>query len=116
MDNIVTTLAQALLRRKELNGLLARVAPINTGDLFVARIKRTSAAEGFDDIVANVPRIGGEDVDAYYNWHARQLRELDAAIQRTNWETKVEIPASVMDDYVTKPFPEDKHEAAVPHT
>lgn len=75
------TLAEALLRRKE---LAAKVEVLK---------------QGIDDIVAQVPKLTASQVTAEFDWHARQLRLVDAAIQQTNWTTGVEVDASVMSDY-----------------
>jgi hypothetical protein len=76
-------LAEALLRRKELQGKLDVLKHIKDKDLFEVKARRQPVAEGIDDVVAQVTRE--------YDWHARQLRLIDAAIQaaveRTAWGT-----------------------------
>ena len=93
------TLAEALLRRKELQEKVDQLRQINQKDLFEVRAKRTSVTDSVDDIVAQVPKITLEQVTASYDWHARRLRQIDALIQRTNWETVVKVDSTVMDDY-----------------
>lgn len=57
-------LAEALLRRKELQGKVDRA-----------------------------------EVNREYNHYAKQLRLVDAAIQRANWTTDVEVDDTVMRDF-----------------
>ena len=92
-------LAEALLRRKELMGKVQMLTSIKQANIFEIKTTRKAAHEGIDDIVAQVPKLNASQVTAEFDWHSRQLRLVDAAIQRTNWETEVEIEPSVMADY-----------------
>lgn len=92
-------LAEALLRRKELSGKVQSLNQIKTADVFTLKTTRKPAHEGIDDIVAQVPKLNASQVTAEFDWHARQLRLVDAAIQQTNWTTEVEVDPSVMSDY-----------------
>lgn len=100
-------LAEALLRRKELQDQVARLEGINVKDLFEVKAKRVNVTESLDDITAKVPKISMQQVTHCYNWHAKQLRKVDAAIQHANWETEVEVDDEVMNDYVD-PYVADK--------
>lgn len=112
--NTDITLAEALLRRKELNQLLDRMRPIAdvSDKLFVTRVKRQNVNESTDNVVGHVPRITAEQVDAYFNYYARQLRLVDAVIQRANWDTKLSVANTIMEDFKGEAFPEDAHENA----
>lgn len=92
-------LAEALLRRKELQGKVDMLKSIKDKDLFEVQAKRTKVTDSLDDIVALVPKLTAGQVTAEYDWHARQLRLVDAAIQQTNWTAEVEVNESVMGDY-----------------
>ena len=92
-------LAEALLRRKELEAKVAMLKTIKDKDLFDVRVNRKNVAEGIDEIVAAVPKLTATQVTAEYDWHARQLRLVDAAIQQANWTTVVEVQDTVMQDY-----------------
>lgn len=92
-------LAEALLRRKELSGKVAGLAQIKQSAVFEVKTTRKAAHEGIDDIIAQVPKLTASQVTAEFDWHARQLRLIDAAIQQANWTTEVELEASVMADY-----------------
>ncbi len=93
-------LAEALLRRKELQGKVDVLSKIKDKDLFEVKASRKNVADGIDDIVAQVPKLTASQVTAEYDWHARQLRLVDAAIQQANWTVDIEVDGSVMSDYV----------------
>lgn len=93
------TLAEALLRRKELQEKVNVLRNINEKALFEVKAQRKNVTENIDDIVAAVPKLTASQVTAEYDWHARQLRLVDAAIQQANWATRIEVQESVMGDY-----------------
>ena len=93
------TLAEALLRRKELAGKVAILAQLKASNLFEMKTTRKQITDSIDDIVAQVPKLTASQVTAEYDWHARQLRLIDAMIQQTNWTTKIEVEPSTMQDY-----------------
>lgn len=104
------TLAEALLRRKELQGKVDVLKIIRDKDLFEVKGKRTRVTEEVDDLVMQVPLLTAAQVTAEYDWHARQLRLVDAAIQQANWTTKIDVGDTVMADYVAaeRPGPRGK--------
>ena len=93
-------LAEALLRRKELNGKVDQLKQIKDKDLFEVKGKRQKVTDDIDDIVLQVPKLTASQVTAEFDWHARQLRLIDAAIQQVNWTAEVEVAESVLQDYV----------------
>ena len=92
-------LAEALLRRKELAQKVVVLGQIKKEALFEVRAQRKNVTENLDDIIAQVPKLTASQVTAEYDWHARQLRLLDAAIQQTNWTAEVDVADTVMQDY-----------------
>lgn len=92
-------LAEALLRRKELQGKVDVLKSIKDKDLFEVRAQRRQVTDGIDDIVAQVPKLSAAQVTEEYDWHARQLRLVDAAIQQANWTCEIEVADTVMGDY-----------------
>jgi hypothetical protein len=92
-------LAEALLRRKELNDKIAQLKPINVQNLFETRATRKKVTEDIDDVIAKVPKITLAQVAAGYDWYAKQLRLVDAAIQQANWVTELEVGENVMKDF-----------------
>jgi len=92
-------LAEALLRRKELQQKVDQLRSINSKELFEVKTGRKAAHEGLDDIIAQVPKLTASQVTAEYDHYAKQLRLVDAAIQHANWNTDVSVPDTVMADY-----------------
>ena len=92
-------LAEALLRRKELQAKVDQLRAIKDKDLFEVRGKRQKLTDELDDVVLQVPLLSAKQVTHEFDWHARQLRLVDAAIQQANWTTGVQVDASVMAEY-----------------
>jgi 3-methyladenine DNA glycosylase AlkC len=92
-------LAEALLRRKELQGKVDILKQIKDKDLFEVKAQRKQVTENIDDIVAAVPKLTASQVTAEFDFYARQLRLVDAAIQQANWTVEVEVGDTVMGDY-----------------
>lgn len=93
-------LATALLRRKELAGKVALLTQIKTANIYEISTTRKSVHEGIDDVIAKVPKLTAGQVTHEHDWHARQLRLIDAAIQQANWTVDVDVPSESMGDYV----------------
>lgn len=92
-------LAEALLRRKELQQKVDQVRNIKDRDLFEVKAQRRQVTDSVDDIVAQVPKLTLSQVTAEYDYYAKQLRLVDAAIQNANWTTEIDLPDSVMGDF-----------------
>lgn len=93
-------LAEALLRRKELQGQVDRLRPLNQRELYEVRVERRNVSESIDDIAVKVPKISMQQVTHAFDWHAKQLRKIDAAIQQANWTANVAVDQEVMADYI----------------
>lgn len=103
-------LAEALLRRKELQQRLTLIKPVmaNMDKLFKVQVKRISVSEGIDEATIAAPRLTLGQVTAEHDFYAKRLRLIDAAIQQANWTMDVESTFSDCDvnaDYVP---PEEK--------
>lgn len=92
-------LADALLLRKEHAAKVAQLATINKTDLHQTIIERKPIDQSMDSIIAKVAKLSASQVTHEYDWHARQLRMVDGVIQRANWDTEVEVPESVNEQY-----------------
>lgn len=95
-------LAELLLRRKELEGHVARLKVIQEHDMYEVKVARRKVDEGIDEIKAAVPKLTYDEAQGAYNWYARMLRKTDAAIQRANWDTTVTSIDDLMEDYVSR--------------
>ena len=98
-------LAEALLRRKELNEKVDQLRKINVEGLFEVKATRRNVTENIDDVVAKIPRISLSQVTAGFDWYSKQLRLVDAAIQQANWVTEIEVGNDVMKDYSETEIP-----------
>lgn len=92
-------LAEALLRRKELSEKVALLRQIQSIALFEVKAKRVKVTDDLDDVVAQVPKLTASQVTQEHDWHARQLRKIDAAIQQANWSTEIDVDSDVMGDF-----------------
>ena len=93
-------LAEALLRRKELNSKVEQLFKIKDNDMFYQlRSKRISVTDGVDNLDADFPKLIASQVTAEYDFYARQLRLIDGKIQQTNWTAVIDCP-ECMTDYV----------------
>jgi hypothetical protein len=92
-------LADALLRRKELQQKVDQVRAIKDKDVFEFRFERKQINENIDDIRANVPVLELNQVTKEYDYYANKLRLIDAAIQQLNWTTDIKVDSLVWKDY-----------------
>lgn len=93
------TLADALLRRKELQGKVDQLRDVKSKDLFEMKVRRQQITDTLDDIKAEVPKCSINEVTSAYDHYARQLRLIDATIQRLNWTTDFSGPDTVWADW-----------------
>lgn len=93
-------LAEALLRRKELQAKVSQLQTIQSTALFQVVVARRQVSETIDDITAKVPTLNAAEVTAEYDFYAHQLRVLDAAIQQANWTTELSMSTDVMSAFV----------------
>lgn len=89
-------LAEALLRRKELQQKVDQLKSINAPQLFQMQVQRIKVSDGLDEVTAKVPRMTASQVTEEYDFYAKQLRLCDAAIQQANWQTEIAIGNDVM--------------------
>ena len=92
-------LAEALLRRKELQEKVDQLRQINVKELYEVKVKRQQITDSVDNIVAEVPKLNINQVTSAFDWLARRLRMIDALIQQSNWTVEIDIDKTVMDDY-----------------
>ena len=91
-------LAEALLLRKELQSKVDRLKAIDNKAMFETKTGRGAVADGFNEMIAEVSKISFQQFTHCYDWHAKQLRLVDAAIQQANWT--VDIEADVGGEYI----------------
>ncbi len=94
-------LADALLRRKELQQKVDQIRNIKDKDLFEMKFNRQKITETMDDIQAQVPKCELNQVTREYDYCSNKLRLIDGAIQQLNWTVDISV-----DDLVWKDFAE----------
>jgi len=93
-------LAEALLRRKELQEKLNIVRQIkDTQLIYQVRNKRIQVTEQIESLDVDFPKLELSQVTAEYDFIAKQLRLVDALIQQANWNTDLEVDPMVLDTY-----------------
>lgn len=95
-------LADALLRRKELQQKVDQLRNIKQQDVYEFRFERKQVNESIDDIRANVPKLELNQVTKEYDYYANKLRLIDAAIQQLNWTTDITVDPLVWKDFADK--------------
>jgi len=82
-------LAEALLRRKELNEKVDQLRKIKLEGLFEVKVTRQPVSESTDEATSKVPKITLNEVTAGYDYYSKQLRLIDAAIQQATGQLKL---------------------------
>ena len=93
-------LADALLRRKELQQKVDQIRNIKEKDVYEFRFERKQINDDIDDIKAQIPILELNQVTQEYDYYANKLRLIDAAIQHLNWTTDIVVTDIVWKDYV----------------
>ena len=93
-------LAEALLKRKELSDKVSYLQKTMTHALQDTKVQRVRVSDGFDDLTVTYPKITVNELTAALDWHSKQLRLVDGYIQQANWTTELEVPDSVMSEFV----------------
>ncbi len=81
-------IAEGLLLRKQLQAKVEQLKPLRElGDrgVFSQQVQRKQVSENVDELSIVTPRITLEDLTKTYDHYATQLRKLDAALQKANW-------------------------------
>ena len=92
-------LADALLRRKQLQKKVDQLEMIKDKDFFETRVQRKQISDTIDDIIAQVPKLTLSEFTAEFDYYAKRLRIIDSIIQQKNWVVKVNVEKTIMEDY-----------------
>ena len=114
MANKQIKLAEALLRRKELQEKVQVLKTIRDKDLFEVKCRRQNIADNIDEVIAQVPKLTASQVTHEFDWHSRRLRMIDSAIQQANWITEITVDPTIMADYESESQVEPKPSVKVP--
>lgn len=90
-------LAEALLRRKQLNQKVAQLHAFNQEKLFEIKVNRQKVSDNIDNVVASVPKVSFSSLTKEFDFYSKQLRIIDAAIQQANWTTELDVLDTMKD-------------------
>ena len=82
-------LAEALLRRKQLNMKVQQLHAVKQADIYEDVISRVKVSDSYDNVTGKVAKLELNQVTAEYDYYAQQLRKIDAVIQQANWSMDV---------------------------
>lgn len=92
-------LADALLRRKELQQKVDQIRSVKEANIFEPVLQRRQVNEQMDDIVGKVNKLELNQVTEEFDYYANKLRLIDAAIQQLNWTVDITVNDKVWIDY-----------------
>ena len=92
-------LADALLRRKELQQKVDQLRAVKEKDIYEFIFTRKQVNENVDDINAKVPKLSLNAITKEYDYYANKLRLIDASIQQLNWTTDIDADPLVWKDF-----------------
>lgn len=81
-------LAEALVLRKHLEAKVEQLKPLyvqGEKGLFELKTERLKVTDEVDEVKLSLPKITLEEVTKEYDKYSKALRQLDTAIQQTNW-------------------------------
>lgn len=105
-------LAEALLRRKELQSKVDQIRGVKTADVFEVVLQRRSISDTVDDISAKVPKLTLSQVTQEFDYYSKQLRRIDSAIQQANWTHELSVDDDVNLDFNDRLCKEEKEKLA----
>ncbi len=91
-------IAEGLLLRKHLEAKVKQLEPLKIqGEkgLFEVQTKRTNINENVDEVSMQIPKITLKDVTEEFDHYASELRKLDTAIQKANWEFDLDFKETI---------------------
>lgn len=91
-------IAEALLLRKQLEAKVAQLTPIKQiGEqgIFEIKTERRQVNDSVDEVKFQIPKVEMSDVTAEYDHYASELRKIDTAIQKANWQFDVDYSENV---------------------
>lgn len=87
-------IAEALLLRKQLEAKVKQLEPLKIqgeNGVYETKVSRRNVTENVDEITAQVARVELKSITKEYDHYATQLRKIDTAIQKANWQFDVDF-------------------------
>jgi len=86
-------IAEALLLRKSSEQKLSKLEILKDDELYEVRTVRKQIKEGeIEEITTKVPKLSLKEVMDEYDALSKKIRQLDASIQKANWDCSVSLP------------------------
>ncbi len=82
-------IAEGLILRKHLTAKLDQLRPLKeAGESGVLEIRteRVNINENVDEVRMKIPKVDVADITKEYDYYTSELRKLDVALQKANWE------------------------------
>ena len=87
-------IAEGLLMRKQLEAKIKQLEPLRLqGEkgMFETKTERRSVSDNVDEVNTTIPKITLKEITKEYDQYATQLRKLDAALQKANWNYELDF-------------------------
>lgn len=87
-------IAEALLLRKQLEAKIKQLEPIKTAGengIFELKVQRVKINDDVDEARLQIPKLELKDVTKTYDMYSSELRKLDTAIQKANWQFDIDF-------------------------
>ncbi len=86
--------AEGLLLRKQLEAKLKQLEPLKLqgeNGLLETKTDRRKINDNIDEVTITTPKVTLAEITKEYDRYATQLRKLDTAIQKANWENELDF-------------------------
>lgn len=86
-------LAEALVMRKHLEAKVRQLEPLKVnGDngVYKEEVQRVNINDSVDEIRLKMPKVELSEITKEYDKYSKALRQLDTAIQQTNWSAELQ--------------------------
>ena len=87
-------IAEALLLRKQLEAKVKQLEPLKINGengVFETKVQRVKISDEVEEARLQIPKISLREITKTYDHYASELRKVDAAIQKANWQYKVDF-------------------------
>lgn len=94
-------IAEALLLRKQLEQKVEQLKPLKLNGengVYKLEIQRVKISEEVDEARISIPRLQPSDVTREYDHFATELRKLDTAIQKANWQFDIDYKETTLEN------------------
>lgn len=90
-------IAEGLLLRKQLESKVKQLEPLKVqgeNGVYELKVQRVKINDEVDEAKIQIPRLEIKDITKEYDHYASELRKLDSAIQKANWQFDLDFTES----------------------